>query len=156
MTTIQQLQADLDAATTAFNAAQAAAVLAQQAVYPAQEALEAASQALQSAMAEGLKAGTVGSVSSIDQALQAERFAGKSACIDFVKANPTCTEADAIAAWTTAGLAATGLAALIVPAESYAQLYRANLLKLGLVPDTTWESQRAWMVATDKAVIMSA
>ena len=99
---------------------------------------------------------TVGFYSSVDQLLRAERFAGKSASVDFIKANPTCAEADAEAAWTTAALAATGRAALLVPVSSYSQVYRENLLKMGLVPDTTWESQRAWIVATDKAVIMGA
>jgi hypothetical protein len=99
---------------------------------------------------------SIGVYSSVDQLLRQERFAGKSASVDYIKANPTCAEADAIAAWTTAGIAATGLQALIVPAENYAAIYRANLAKAGLTPDTTWESQRAWIVATDKAVIMGA
>lgn len=99
---------------------------------------------------------TVGFYSSVDQLLRTERFAGKSASVDYIKANPTCAEADAIAAWASAGIAATGQPALIVPAENYAVIYRANLLSMGLVPDTTWESQRAWIVATDKAVIMGA
>jgi hypothetical protein len=99
---------------------------------------------------------SIGEFSNVDQLLRQERFAAKSASVDYIKANPTCAEADAIAAWTTAGIAATGLQALIVPAENYAMLYRANLAKAGLTPDTTWESQRAWIVSTDKAVIMGA
>jgi hypothetical protein len=99
---------------------------------------------------------SIGELSNVDQLLRQERFAGKSACVDYIKANPTCAEADAIAAWTTAGIAATGLQTLTVPAENYAVLYRANLAKAGLIPDTTWESQRAWIVATDKAIIMGA
>ena len=120
---------------------------------------------LQSAQAEltailaGAGAGLTsdfGAYSSVDQLLRTERFAGKSASVDFIKANPTCAEVDAIAAWTTAALAATGLTALVVPAENYATLYRTRLKSAGMVPDITWESQRAWIVATDKATIMGA
>jgi hypothetical protein len=99
---------------------------------------------------------SIGEFSSVDQLLRQERFAGKSASVDYIKANPTCAEADAISAWTAAGIAATGLQSLIVPAENYAAIYRANLAKAGLTPDTTWESQRSWIVATDKAIIMGA
>jgi hypothetical protein len=99
---------------------------------------------------------SIGEFSSVDQLLRQERFAAKSASVDYIKANPACAEADAIAAWTTAGIAATGLQALIVPAENYAALYRANLAKAGLIPDTTWESHRAWIVATDKADLIAA
>ena len=97
-----------------------------------------------------------GAFSSVDQLLRSERFAGKGASVEFIKANPTCAEADAITAWTTAALAATGLAALVVPVENYATLYRTRLKSAGMVPDITWESQRAWIVATDKATIMGA
>ncbi len=99
---------------------------------------------------------TVGLYSSVDQLLRLERFAGKSASVDYIKANPTCTEQAAEDSWTTAALVATGLPVLVVPVASYAALYRANLLALGLVPDLTYESQRAWIVATPKAVIMGA
>jgi len=143
---VDKLTADLQTALTTYQGTE-------RELTQAKAAWSAANDALNTAQAT---AGTVGTVSSIDQALQAERFAGKAASVDYIKANPTCTEADAIAAWTTAGLAATGLPALIVPAESYAALYRANLAKMGLTPDATWESQRAWIVATDKATIMGA
>jgi hypothetical protein len=99
---------------------------------------------------------SIGVYSSVDQLLRLERFAGKSASVDFIKGNPTCTEAEAEDSWTAAALAATGLPALVVPVASYAALYRANLAKAGLTPDATWESQRAWIVATDKTVIMGA
>lgn len=99
---------------------------------------------------------TIGQYSSIDQALRSERFAGKAASVDFIKANPTCTEAEAVAAWDEAGKAATGLPVLLQNTENLAIMYRANLARAGMIPDTTWESQRAWIVATDKAVIMGA
>ena len=118
-----------------------------------------AAQAELAAILAGAGAGLTsdfGAYSSVDQLLRIERFAGKSASVDFIKTNPTCAEADAITAWTTAALAATGLAALVVPAENYATLYRTRLKSAGSVPDTTWESQRAWIVATDKNTIMGA
>ena len=99
---------------------------------------------------------TVGQYSSIDQALRSERFAGKAASVDFIKANPTCTEIEAVAAWDVAGKAATGLPVLLQNTENLAIMYRANLARAGMIPDATWESQRAWIVATDKAVIMGA
>lgn len=98
----------------------------------------------------------IGVYSSVDQLLRTERFAGKSASVDYIKANPTCLESDAETAWEVSALAATGLLDLIVPVASYAALYRANLAAAGMTPDATWESQRAWIIATDKALIMGA
>ncbi len=95
-----------------------------------------------------------GQYSTIDQLLRAERFAGKAASIDAIKANPQISEADAEAAWTTAALAETGRPALVVPVASYSVLYRANLLAAGLIPVATYEAQRAWIVATDKDAIL--
>lgn len=94
--------------------------------------------------------------SAIDSVLRIERFAGKSACVDFVKANPACSEADAIAAWTTAGEAATGLPFLIQDAGNLAKVYQTNLLKSGATTAATWEAQRGWLIATPKDVIMGA
>ena len=99
---------------------------------------------------------SVGIYSSVDQLLRLERFAGKEASVDYVKANPECGEAEATAAWEAAGIAATHLPALVVPAENYAALYRANLTAMGLTPDATYESQRAWIIATPKSVIMGS
>lgn len=110
---------------------------------------------LQAGAGPGL-AGDFGPYSSVDQLMRNERFAGKGASVDYVKANPTCSEADAIDAWTIAGIAATDLGTLIVPPETYGIIYRKNLHALGLVPDTTWESQRSWILATPKEIIMGA
>lgn len=98
----------------------------------------------------------VGEYSQIDTLLRAERFAGKSAAIDYIKANPTCTEGDAEGAWEAAALVVTGLPALIVPVGNYSFLYKANLVKAGLIQSPTWEAQRDWIIATDKTVIMGA
>lgn len=107
-------------------------------------------------LAAQIAQGQAGSYSSVDQLLRAERFAGKESSVDFVKASPTCSEAEASAAWTAAGISATGLQVLLVPAETYGAVYRQNLHAMGLIPDTTWESQRTWIVATDKTVIMGS
>ncbi len=97
-----------------------------------------------------------GEYSTLEQAMRVERFAGKAACIDYVKANPTCAEADALAAYKTAALAARPADRqwLLIDPSSLRQEYSASLVKLGLIPDTTWASWAAWIVATDKATIL--
>ena len=153
---VSDAQSQLDKATASATAADAANIQAQQDMQAARATLTAATDALNAAMAAGAQAGPVGTYSTVDQLLQKERFAGKSACIDFVKANPTCAEADAIAAWTAAGIAATGLTALIVPAATYEAMFEQNLLALKLIPEATWANLQAWMVATDKTIIMES
>lgn len=96
-----------------------------------------------------------GSKSSVTRALEAEREAAKSACIDFVKVNPTCTEEQALTAWDEgavfshpefAGVYQSGLA--------LSQFYRQRLLAAGLITDATWEQHRDWIAATPKDTIM--
>lgn len=95
-----------------------------------------------------------GPKSTISQLLETERAAAKDAVIDYVKANPTCAEADAATAWTNAALAShPDIAYVIQDGMIMSKLYRANLLKAGKIPDDTWESQRQWIVVTDKAII---
>ena len=76
--------------------------------------------------------------------------------MDFIKANPTCTEQQALDAWQAAGLAATGLPALLQNHVLLAKLYQQNLLAGGYTSEATWEAQRAWIIATPKSVIMGA
>jgi hypothetical protein len=73
-----------------------------------------------------------------------------------MKANPTCAEADAEAAYRTAALAArpSDRQWLLIDPSSLRQEYTATLKALGMIPDTTWESWRAWIVATDKNTIL--
>ncbi len=97
---------------------------------------------------------TIGEYSKVDQLLRLERFAGKSASVDFVKTNPTSTQAEAEASWDSAAIAATGLQAVVVPAGNYGAIYRANLISAGLIAQDTWEAQRDWIVATPKTAIM--
>ena len=89
----------------------------------------------------------VGYYSSVDQLLRRERFAGKRASLEHVHANPEASEKEAIKAWETAALAETGLSVLLQDPAALGALYRANLKASGAVADTTWEAQRAWILA---------
>ena len=125
---------------------------AQQAVQVAQGQLGE----LQAALAEQVTNGKAGVYSSIDLLLQAERYAGKQAAIQYIQANPTtATQAGALAAWTTAGTAATTFATLIEDPNILLQVYSNNLQSLGLAPDNSWASLQAWIAATPIAEIMA-
>lgn len=89
----------------------------------------------------------VGYYSSVDQLLRRERFAGKRASLEHVHANPEASEKESIKAWETAAMAETGLTVLLQDPAAMGALYRANLLASGAVLDTTWEAQRAWILA---------
>lgn len=89
----------------------------------------------------------VGYYSSVDQLLRRERFAGKRASLEHVHAHPQAAEAEALDAWRTAALAETGLSVLLQDPAALGALYRANLKASGAVADTTWEAQRAWILA---------
>jgi len=95
-----------------------------------------------------------GEYSATDQMLRVERFAGKAASIDHIKANPNCNEQQATKAWTDAALAATGRKTLFQDAGELGALYREQLVAAGLIAEPTWEAQRAWIVATDKDAVM--
>jgi TolA-binding protein len=95
-----------------------------------------------------------GPKSIITQMVETERFAAKDATIDYVKANPTCTEADASAAWNAAALAShPDFGKVIQDGMVMSALYRANMLKGGVISEDTWEAHRAFILNTDKAVI---
>jgi hypothetical protein len=97
-----------------------------------------------------------GPKSIITQLVETERFAAKDASIDFIKANPNCTEEEAAEAWNTAALAShPEFPKVIQDALVMSALYRVNLLKANLIPDDTWESHRAFILNTDKTVIES-
>lgn len=97
-----------------------------------------------------------GTYSSTDQALQNERFAGKAAAVEFIKANPTCTEQEACAAYIQAALDSrpAGRKWLLQAPDALRQEYSANLVAYGLIPDASWESWRAWILATPTEVIL--
>jgi hypothetical protein len=95
-----------------------------------------------------------GEYSATDQLLRVERFAGKAASIDHVKANPNCNEQQATKAWQDAALAATGRKTLLQDPGELGALYREQLVASGLITEPTWEAQRAWIAATDKDAVM--
>ena len=104
-------------------------------------------QEIASAVASLQGSDEVGYYSSVDQLLRRERFAGKRASLEHVHANPEATEKEAIKAWETAALAETGLSVLLQDPAALGALYRANLKAAGAITDTTWEAQRAWILA---------
>lgn len=109
--------------------------------------------ALEAGAGPGLSA-DFGAYSAIDQILRTERFAGKGASIDAIKANPQISQADAEAAWVAAALAATAMDQVMVQPGHYGAIYRQQLHAAGRIHEATWEAQRAWIVATDKDEIM--
>jgi hypothetical protein len=88
--------------------------------------------------------------------MRIERFAGKEASVDYVKANPECTEVEVTAIYSEAALVArpANRQWLIQDPEALRQEYSANLVAAGYIPDTTWASWRAWILATPKAIIL--
>lgn len=95
-----------------------------------------------------------GPKSIITQLVETERFAAKSATIDYVKANPTCTEADAAQAWDAAALAShPDFTQVIQSGLVMSALYRANLVKANLLAENTWEAHRTLILNTDKATL---
>jgi hypothetical protein len=96
-----------------------------------------------------------GNKSTITQLLETERFAAKDATIDYIKANPACTEAEAAAAWDTAAVATHPYLPLTLQAAiPMGRLFQANLVKMNLIVENTWEAQRAWILANTKEVIL--
>jgi hypothetical protein len=98
-----------------------------------------------------------GPYSTIEQAMQAERYAGKAAAIEHVKAHPACTEADAVLAYQAAAIAARPPSRqyLLQMPDGLLREYRENAAQLGLTADATWDSFRALLVATPAAELMA-
>lgn len=152
---------DVSAAQAQLDTAVQAALTADQANQAAQDAVRSARQALQQAqedLAAQVAAGTARAVSVIDNAAYAERQAGKAAVITFVKANPGCAQADAVAAWNAGALAARPADRqwLLMNTEGLLQEYGANLHAAGLITDQTWPSIAGWIAATPAAIIMES
>lgn len=97
-----------------------------------------------------------GEYSSTDQAMRAERFAGKAAAVAFIKANPGCTEDNVRPIYEAAALAIRPADRkwLLNNTDGLSLEYRANLIKYSLISDNTWESWRDWVVATDTDTIL--
>lgn len=97
-----------------------------------------------------------GPKSGITQMIETERFAAKDAVVDYVKANPECSEEDAAEQWKAAALAShPGFPLVLQDGLVMSALYRSNLLKAGLIVEDTWAAHRQWILANAKAVIES-
>jgi hypothetical protein len=95
-----------------------------------------------------------GPKSIITQLVESERCGAKDAVIDFVKANPECTEEEAAEQWKIAALASHPDFPLVIQdALAMSKLYRMNLLAAGLITENTWEAQRQWILVTSMDVI---
>ena len=121
--------------------------------------LDAAKTALASAQA-ALGASTpvtIGTLSIIDQRSQTERAAGKAAAVAYIKANPTCAEAEALAAWNTGATPTlpTGCTLFLNNATGLLEAYIINAHALGATPDTTWASFAAFIVATPETTLLA-
>ena len=95
-----------------------------------------------------------GKASDITEILLNERQAGKRGTWEAVQSDPECSEADAVAAWTAAALAETGLPTLTQDPLALAGLYRERLVKAGLTTEPTWEGQRAWLAVTPLETVL--
>ena len=95
-----------------------------------------------------------GKASDITQILLNERQAGKRGAWEAVQADPECSEEAAVAAWTAAALAETGLPTLTQDPLTLAGLYRERLVRSGLATAPTWEAQRAWLAVTPLETVL--
>lgn len=89
-------------------------------------------------------------LSTTEQAARAERLPGKAAAIDYIQANPACSEADAVLAYEAAAQAARPGEPLVHSAAGLLKRYARNAKALGLVADDSWETFRAFVVATPR------
>jgi len=149
VTTAQAQVATLEAAALATDAAN----------QQAQEQLRLGRLALadaQAALAAQVAAGTARTVSILDNALLAERQAGKQAAILHIQATPSCPQADAVAAWTTAALASRPADRqwLLQDGNSLLDEFMANAAAAGYIATPTWPAFAAWIAATPLAVLM--
>ena len=148
MSTIQELQANI----VSLQATQDSAM---QSYLVAKQAVDAAQQTYDNALQESIAQGTLGTISSVTSLLVAERNAGIQAAATLIQANPTTTLEQALAAWTTAATAITTLPTLLQDPNLLFTLYAQNLNQAGAIPDTTWASVAAWIVATPLSEIMA-
>jgi len=96
-----------------------------------------------------------GPKSVVTQLIEVERLAAKSACIDYIKANPECSEQDAADAWNTAALAShPNFQMVIQDGLVMSTLYRNNMVSNKVIQDNTWETQRQYIIMTDKQTML--
>lgn len=149
---IPTAQQSLDEAINAALIADSSNQMAQAQVATARQALADAQTALASQIADG----KARAVSIIDNALLAERVAGKLAAIKYIQMNSGCTQADAVAAW--AQFAMTGRPAdrqwLLQDGNGLLQEFIANAVAAGYIPDGSWATFTAFIAATPLGVLM--
>ena len=116
---------------------------------------QSAVSTIQAGYGSGITA-SFGYKSTVTQLAEGEREAALSAIIDFIKLNPTCVESDAAVAWNAAALASHPEFSMVLQdPHVFEALYIANLIQDGKITAPTFQALRDWVVATDKAVIMS-
>ena len=140
---------------TTMNNAQTAMITADQVHVDAINAYNTAASVYQDALQESIAQGTLGTISSVTSLLVAERNAGIQAAATLIQTTPTTTLEQALAAWTTAATTATTLPSLLQDPNLLFNLYAQNLHQAGAIPDTTWASVAAWIVATPLSEIMA-
>ena len=140
---------------TTMNNAQTAMITADQVHVDAINAYNTAASVYQDALQESIAQGTLGTISSVTSLLVAERNAGIQAAATLIQTTPTTTLEQALAAWTTAATTATTLPTLLQDPNLLFTLYAQNLNQAGAIPDTTWASVAAWIVATPLSEIMA-
>lgn len=115
-----------------------------------------AAKGLQQAQAAigGSTAPTVGVKSSVTTRAEEERTQGQGAAIDAIKANPQITAPEAEAAWRAGITIPAGRTLPLHDPAALIEEYAANAMAAGAISDTTWESFRAFVVATDKTALM--
>jgi light-regulated signal transduction histidine kinase (bacteriophytochrome) len=123
----------------------------------ARAALDSATTALTTATANapGLT-DDFGQFSTMDQALRAERFAGKSAVIDFIKANPNCIIEEAVTAYSQAALATRPVdqQILLQVPQALFGFYASSANVMGVIQDASWASFRAMVYNLPKEMLM--
>ena len=140
---------------TTMNNAQTAMITADQVHVDAINAYNTAASVYQDALQESIAQGPLGTISSVTSLLVAERNAGIQAAATLIQTTPTTTLEQALAAWTTAATTATTLPSLLQDPNLLFNLYAQNLHQAGAIPDTTWASVAAWIVATPITEIMA-
>lgn len=98
-----------------------------------------------------------GTKSSVTRFLEVERLAAKEAAIDFVKANPECTEVETAAVWDAAAIGSHPLLPFAIQGGlAMGRLYQLNLVTVGLTAEASWDAQRAWILQTPRELILQA
>lgn len=148
MASLQELKNTLDSSILSAAAAAEALGLASNAQNEAQVAYDIA-------LAESITNGTLKVMSNVDALLLVERNAGIQGAATFIQNNPSATQAEVIAAWTTAALLATNRSTLLQDPSQLFDLYAEDLKAFGVISDLSWGAVQAWIIATPIAEILA-